>query len=126
MTVPDEASDFGDRFMLQAYYPERDEADLSKLFGGEFARSIIALKPETWHGPVLSGYGTHLVYVHARLESPSPTYEQVAERVREDLINAQREKLNEEYIESLLSRYNVVIEGKDAEKDQPAVAEVSR
>jgi peptidyl-prolyl cis-trans isomerase C len=122
-TVPDEASDLGDRFMLQAYYPERDEADLSKLFGGEFASSIMALEPEKWHGPILSGYGTHLVYVQARLESPAPTYEQVAERVREDLINQQREKLNEEYIESLLARYEVVIEGEDAEDE--VVTEVS-
>jgi peptidyl-prolyl cis-trans isomerase C len=124
-TVPDEASDLGDRFMLQAYYPERDEADLAKLFGGEFARSIMALEPETWHGPVLSGYGTHLVYVQARLESPPPTFEQVAERVGEDLVNEEREKLNQEYLDSLLARYNVVIEGEDAEADQAAVAEAS-
>jgi peptidyl-prolyl cis-trans isomerase C len=124
-TVPDEASDLGDRFMLQAYYPERDEADLAKLFGGEFARSIMALEPETWHGPVLSGYGTHLVYVQARLESPPPTFEQVAERVGEDLVNEEREKLNQEYLDSLLARYNVVIEGEDAQDDQAAVAEAS-
>ncbi|MGI9455128.1 MAG: peptidyl-prolyl cis-trans isomerase, partial [Aeoliella sp.] len=111
-TVPNEASDLGDRFMLQAYYPERDEADLAKLFGGEFASSIMTLEPEKWHGPVLSGYGTHLVYVHARLESPPPTFEQVAERVREDLVNEQLEKLNQEYLDSLLALYNFVISGE--------------
>jgi peptidyl-prolyl cis-trans isomerase C len=124
-TVPDEASDLGDRFMLQAYYPERDEADLAKLFGGEFARSIMALEPETWHGPVLSGYGTHLVYVQARLESPPPTFEQVAERVGEDLVNEEREKLNQEYLDSLLARYNVVIEGEDKDGEANADAEAS-
>jgi len=120
-TVPNKASDLGDRFMLQAYYPERDEAELAKLFGGEFSSSIMTLEPEEWHGPVLSGYGTHLIYVHARLESPPPTFEQVADRIREDMENAEREKLNQEYIDSLLARYNVVIEGEDAE-DDPAVA----
>jgi peptidyl-prolyl cis-trans isomerase C len=124
-TVPDEASDLGDRFMLQAYYPERDEAELAKLFGGEFASSIMALESEKWHGPVLSGYGTHLVYVHARLESPPPTFEQVADRVREDLVNAEREKLNQEYIDSLLARYNVVIDGEDTDGDQDDAAEAS-
>jgi peptidyl-prolyl cis-trans isomerase C len=124
--TPDASSDLGDRFMLQSYYPERSEADLSKLFGGEFARSIMGLEPETWHGPVLSGYGTHLVYVHARLEVPPPTFGQVADRVREDLENERREQLNEEYIESLLERYNVVIEGEGPEEGQAAVGEVSR
>lgn len=112
-TVPTEASDLGDRFMLQAYYPQRDEADIAKLFGGDFAGPLMKLEPETWHGPVLSGYGTHLVYVHARLESPPPIFEQIAGRVAEDLINDEREKLNEEYIDSLLSRYKVIIEGDD-------------
>jgi peptidyl-prolyl cis-trans isomerase C len=123
--VPDQASDLGDRFMLQSYYPERTEADIAKLFGGEFASPLMKLEPEKWHGPVLSGYGTHLVYVHARLESPLPTFEQVADRVREDLENAAREKLNDEYIESLLGRYNVVIEGKDSEENQAAATEAS-
>ena len=31
--TPDANSDLGDRFMLQSYYPERSEAELSKLFG---------------------------------------------------------------------------------------------
>ena len=123
--VPDETSDLGDRFMLQAYYPERTEADLAKLFGSEFARSLMELEPEKWHGPVLSGYGTHLVYVRERLEAPSPTYAQVADRVREDLESESREQLNEEYIESLLDRYNVVIEGEESEDDK-VLTELSR
>jgi hypothetical protein len=60
---------------------------------------------------VLSGYGTHLVYVHPRLESPPPTDEQVAERVREDLINEEREKLQP------LSAYL----GKPAPEAAPAI-----
>jgi peptidyl-prolyl cis-trans isomerase C len=85
----------------------------------------MTLEPEKWHGPVLSGYGTHLVYVHARLESPPPTFEQVAERVREDLVSQEREQLNQEYIESLLARYNVVIAGDDSDGDQAVAAEAS-
>jgi peptidyl-prolyl cis-trans isomerase C len=112
-TTPDASGDLGDRFMLQSYYPERSEAEVSKLFGSEFARSIMVLEPEQWHGPVLSGYGTHLVYVHGRQELPPPDYDQVAERVREDWQNEERAKLNDEYIESLLSRYKVIIEGED-------------
>jgi hypothetical protein len=125
--VPDANSDLGDVFMLQSYYPERSEADLAKLFGGEFAKSIMALEPKQWHGPVLSGYGTHLVYVQDRLEFPTPTYEQVADRVAEDWKEAAREKLNEEYTASLLARYKVVIEGDDVEEDanEVVVTEVS-
>lgn len=116
-TVPGESSELGDTFMLQSYYPERDEADISKLFGGEFARSIMDLEPEKWHGPVLSGYGTHLVYVHALQKFPPPTFEQVSVRLAEDWTNEKRAEFNDEYIESLLKRYTVVIEGEDSESD---------
>ncbi len=110
--------------MLQSYYPERSKSELAKLFGGEFAKSITALEPKQWHGPALSGYGTHLVYVQDRLEFPPPTCEKVADRVREDWTDAERQKLNDEYIASQLARYKVVIEGDDANEE--AITEVSR
>ncbi len=124
-TVPGENSELGDLFMLQNYYPERSEADISKLFGREFARSILELDSEQWHGPVLSGYGTHLVYVHVRQQFPTPTFEQFADRVRADLESEQREKLNQQYIDSLLARYKIVVEGDDSEKFQTISTETS-
>jgi peptidyl-prolyl cis-trans isomerase C len=127
-TVPAENSDLGDTFMLQSYYPERAETDISKLFGNEFARSIMELETEEWHGPVLSGYGTHLVYVHALQNFAPPTFEQVSARVAEDWENEKRAELNDEYIASLLKRYTVVVEGEsegEGEADA-AVTEVSQ
>jgi hypothetical protein len=34
-----------------------------------------------WHGPVLSGYGIHLVYIHAGIQSEPPAFALVKERV---------------------------------------------
>ena len=48
------------------------------------------------------------------------------ERVREDLVNEEREKLNQEYIDSLLARYKVVIEGEEEDAKSEVVTEVSR
>ena len=55
--------EFGDRFMLQSYYPQKSEDELAKFFGTGFASSITGLPVGTWNGPMLSGYGVHLVYV---------------------------------------------------------------
>ena len=65
----DGAEDLGDPFMLQHYYPERSEAELAKLFGVEFSRSVFGLEPYQWHGPVLSGYGVHWVFVERRISA---------------------------------------------------------
>jgi peptidyl-prolyl cis-trans isomerase C len=107
---PQDASSFGDPFMLQSYYPERTEAELAKLFGRGFAEPVFELAPQVWHGPVLSGYGTHLVYVHDRQEAEPPTFTEVEERVRQDWENDKREQLNEQFIASLMGRYDVTIE----------------
>ena len=55
------AGALGDRFRLQSYYPENAQTDIQKLFGSGFAESVADLSPGQWHGPILSGYGVHLV-----------------------------------------------------------------
>jgi hypothetical protein len=115
-TPVEDAADLGDRFMLQAYYPERSEAEVARLFGREFARSIFSLDPHHWHGPVLSGYGTHLVYVHGREQAPPAEVEDVRERVAQDRQTEQREAFNEQFVTSLMDRYEVIIEDPEADE----------
>jgi hypothetical protein len=100
----------GDRFMLQSYYPEKSELDVRRQLGSGFAASVMQLEPGKWHGPVLSGYGVHLVYVHDFRAAPAPVFEDVQEYVLENWTVAQQELFNEQYFESLKSRYDIVIE----------------
>jgi peptidyl-prolyl cis-trans isomerase C len=113
------AAEVGDPLMLQAYYPERPQSEVAKLFGIEFARALFDLDPGRWHGPVLSGYGTHLVYVHGRTQFPPPEFEQVRDRVAEDWQAQKRESFNEETLARLLERYEIVVE---EEEDRELVA----
>ena len=99
-----------DSFMLQAYHPERAETELARDFGGEFARSVFELEPGKWHGPVLSGYGTHLVYVGHRSETQPQAFTDVEAMVRQKWQDERREELNEQFVANLLDRYQVVIE----------------
>jgi len=107
---PQDARSFGDPFMLQSYYPERSEAELAKLFGRGFAEPVFKLAPQQWHGPVLSGYGTHLVYVHDRRESEPPRFADVEAQVRKDWESDKRKQLNEQFVASMIARYDVTIE----------------
>jgi len=120
---PQDGRDFGDPFMLQSYYPERSQDELAKLFGGEFALSVFALEPERWHGPVLSGYGVHLVYLHQRQDAPAPTFSGVEDRVRQDWEEEKRRDLNEQFVAGLLDRYTVIIEEQTAGDEAEAAQE---
>ena len=108
---------FGDNFMLQSYYPEKSEQEISKLFGSQFAKTISEQSPGEWQGPILSGYGTHLVYVNGRIKTPEPAIEDVRDQVIVDWEDEKRKEINDQFYESLLSRYEVIIEEAPEEQE---------
>jgi len=103
-------SGLGDAFMLQNYYPSRSEIEIRKLFGVGFTESVFELEPGVWHGPVLSGYGTHLVYIHSLQKADLPPFEVVRDKVKEDWMADMQIKLNKRYIDGLMERYTIVYE----------------
>jgi len=108
-----EPAEYGDNFMLQNYYPGLSEIEIAKLFGNDFAQSVMVLKPGQWHGPILSGYGTHLVYISERIEPVQPIFTEVRELVLEDWRIAKQEEINNLFIEGLISRYTIIFEDKE-------------
>ena len=115
-----DAGALGDEFMLQNYYPEKDPIEIQKNFGSGFTESLLELSPGQWHGPVLSGYGVHLVYVSHINEAPAPVFADLRERVTEDWKIERGEELNEMFYANLRDQYTVVIESP-IEDDQLAL-----
>ena len=113
-----DAGALGDAFMLQTYYPEKDQVEIQKFFGSGFAESLIDLSPGQWHGPVLSGYGVHLVYVSHVSEPPAPVFAEARERVIQEWKTDKGEELNEKFYANLRDGYTVVIEEIAAEDDK--------
>ena len=118
----DDPGVLGDDFMLQNYYPEKDQVEIQKLFGSGFTESLLELSPGQWYGPVLSGYGVHLVYISSINEPPAPVFADVRERVVQDWTTDKGEELNEKFYASLRDQYTVVIEEPD-EKDRVEVVQ---
>ncbi|CTQ55346.1 hypothetical protein LP7551_03887 [Roseibium album] len=120
--LPLDFAKLGDRFLLQSYLPQRPKSEIAKLFGSRFAEPVFQLQPETWHGPVLSGYGTHLVYVHELVVPPQPRLDEVREELLLDWANEKRAELNEEFVDQLVKRYKVVIENEPETAQSHAAA----
>jgi hypothetical protein len=117
------AGALGDGFMLQNYYPEKDQLEIEKLFGSGFAESLVDLSLGQWHGPVLSGYGVHLVYVSNLSEPQPPVFAEVRERVVQDWTTEKSEELNGKFYANLRDRYTVVIEKVTPENKKVAAAQ---
>jgi peptidyl-prolyl cis-trans isomerase C len=112
--IPDPAElDSGDRLMLADYYADATVMDVRRALGSGFADSIMQLEPGRWHGPVLSGFGTHLIYVYEFKAAPPPELDSVRADVLDQWQQEQVEQFNAEYFATLQDRYDIVIEGPE-------------
>ena len=110
---PPSAPERGDGFMLPYDYVAQTLRDVAHQFGQDFAQAVVDLEPGTWHGPVASGYGLHLVRIEDRTEPRMPTLDEVREQVQRDFDHARREQMNEAFYATLRARYEIEIEITD-------------
>lgn len=119
----DNAGSLSDDFMLQNYYPEKEQMEIQKLFGSGFAESLVKLTATQWHGPVLSGYGVHLVYISRISEPPATLLDEVRDRVEQDWSVDRGEELNNIFYVNLREQYTVIIEEPEVEDSAVVVQE---
>jgi hypothetical protein len=117
----DDPGALGDGLMLQNYYPQKDRSEIQRNLGSGFTETLLTLVPGQWHGPVLSGFGVHLVYVNSITEPPPPVFAEVRERVIADWSLDRGEELNDKFYASLREQYTIVIE--EPEKDVDVLQE---
>jgi hypothetical protein len=120
---PSQAPLLGDRFMLQSYYPTQGIDGIAREFGKTFADSAAPMEAGRWHGPVYSGYGLHLVYVHDRSDSRLPELEEVRSEVIRDLMSERREKVNAAAYGEIKSKYRILVEDMPYREDGKPVEE---
>ena len=89
---------------------ETDPVRRQKLIGEVFAASLDSLAPGAWRGPIASGFGAHLVFVHERTAGRVPPFEEVRDAVRREWTSARRDSAVERLYGKLLARYTVTIE----------------
>lgn len=106
----DESIEHGDRFPFHLNYVERVPELVAAHFGENASQTIFALEPGTWHGPIRSTFGYHLVLVSGRAEGRFPALEEVADRVREDAIAKRKNAILADGIADVVDTYDVRIE----------------
>jgi peptidyl-prolyl cis-trans isomerase C len=115
--VPTEESmQVGDGFMLQSDFVSVTATEAARQMGSGFVEAVVQLEPGSWHGPVLSGYGVHLVYVYSYKKSPPAVFEEVQAAVLENWQLEQREQFNADFLRNLKERYEIVIDEVPADR----------
>jgi hypothetical protein len=100
----------GEARLLPADLERTPQVDVARLFGDDFAAAVLRVEPGNWSGPIRSGYGTHDVFVKERREGQVPALSDVREQVERDFIADRRQRTLRSEYETLLGRYQIVVE----------------
>jgi len=102
--------DIGDPFPIDAEVRDDVMQSLTARFGDRFAKAVFALKPGAWHGPIASSFGLHLVRLTHAKPVRQLSFSEVEPRVRGRWHDEHQREANEQYFESLLRKYEVVVD----------------
>lgn len=94
---------------LAARFDTASQTDLAAQLGDEFAAALAALPVGKWSGPVVSGFGLHLVRIEQRLPSQPPRLAEVRQRLENDWHSAAVRKAQDAHLQALLDGYDVTI-----------------
>jgi len=102
--------DIGDPLMLDAEILNADEQTVSGQFGNGFARTVFALQPGAWRGPIESAYGLHLVRVSDLQPAKRREFAEVKTQVLGDWREQQQREDSAKYFATLLKKYDVEVD----------------
>jgi PPIC-type PPIASE domain len=117
------ASQMGDPFLLNYRFENVRTSEVTSQFGKEFSLKLSELSPGEWHGPIASGFGVHLVFVSERIDGKVPSLIDIRDDVHREWVNAQRLNVKEKFFQSLLKKYDVVVEAEQGVETQVKMAE---
>ena len=104
----------GDPLLIESEIRLAPLWDIRKQFGDQFSRGLLTLKQGRWDGPVLSGFGLHLVFVKKRVGGRLPELNEVREMVKRDWMFEKQKELKDAAYAKIRERYTVVVERNKA------------
>ena len=105
-----DATTAGDSLMLKHLYTNETEREIERSLGRQFLQALRETPVGNWQGPIVSGFGLHLVNISERSDGRIPDLESVRDAVFRDWSFEMRKEANKAFYESLRKRYEVTVE----------------
>jgi hypothetical protein len=100
----------GQRTLLPARAERLSLDAVARDFGEKFAVALADMPVGTWLGPVVSGYGLHIVRLEAKTPSTLPPLASIRQAVQRDWEDDRRRKARAARVAELRNRYDVIFE----------------
>ena len=106
----------GDPSLLAQYQQDLTQYGVARLLGTDFATEVFALPIQSWQGPIVSGYGVHLVRVDNKTSAEMPELETVRDKVHSEWQTEQTKIMDQAFYQGLRSHYQITIEDQAVDK----------
>lgn len=103
-------AEVGDVTLLEHAFDDASQPEIARQFGAAFADAVLEVEPGQWLGPILSGFGAHLVLVSDRQPARLPTLAEVRPQVLREWQDARRREQKEQAYVRLRERYQISVE----------------
>jgi hypothetical protein len=104
----------GDVFLLGTQQAPASIDQLAQRYGAAFAQAVATADAQRWTGPLQSAYGTHFVFVDARLPAQPPDFDAVRARAATAWAVEQRDERLQAALQGLRARYRIELAQLDA------------
>jgi hypothetical protein len=117
---PDSGTQLGDPLLLTTPAGLLPTFEVARLYGTAFAKAVAELPVGVWSGPVVSGFGVHLVLILERQAGRPAALDEVRQQVTSDWHAARRDRAASDYYQELRRRYQVEVAMPTGWKSPPA------
>lgn len=109
----EDVSALGDGLMLPSRLDLAPLWQIKRSFGEDFSDALIDLEPGGWEGPVISGYGLHLVYIVEKVAGREAELAEVRDSVLRDWSMRRKEESLDRLYREMTERYEIVFENEE-------------
>lgn len=95
-----------------------DKRQLAARYGELFADKLFKLDTEQWSNTIVSGVGTHLVYINEIMPETKPQLEEVITQVRYAWFEYKSQQIKTRVYNQLKSQYEIVLESNKLDVDK--------
>ena len=103
----------GDAFPFAYHVDSLTEKEIAGQMGDDFASSLEKLPLKKWSGPVLSGYGTHLLFINEIKQPAEPELASIRQEVIRDYQYALQQQYNQQLFEDFKKDFTIKLDIKD-------------
>ena len=110
-SAPDQAVSLGDTIMIDPTFRQRSPDEVARTLGRQFANELFSAGEMGWQGPIISGFGVHLVYIENRSASKMPEFGIIREDVKNDFLYDRKKQVVDIAYNAAKSKYTILVEG---------------